>query len=555
MTFSAAPIEGRPTSISTSTSTGRPNHNRTYNVNMDTSTCNADQSNSNSSANANASQFCCLYTKHKTRKKKIWQDGRLVLQSFKGVLHDANPAPGSGDPALDECELTATQRGALMRTSETRLETGHFLIQVEGPWVTPLQTSSSNLPARNKNKAQSKSTSTSTSISTSMQKLLSRKFQKPTAYVPPPPNARPSRLQMALGKRRRPLQPGELERQHYGSQQQQQPGIYNTGAEQGFPAPRTFATEQRTTHGSSHNSRNQQQQCPTTGRQNNPQYEPSPAGPSGSAQHTSMTPRPPVNPYNDCQNDEPTGDVVQNNDERAEAPPETRSDASQNSSPSHLPNHSHDTGYGSPDAFRLGGGGPANDRMNDTSSTANDASDNNFGTPDAFQLGRPIATNPNQPAVAASRKEQQQQQQQQHEHQFASNGFDASAFYGLDDDEEDEEEQEAQETNINAEPLPSAWGNEIQEVPAAAEQDPLGEEPRPTTTSPPTARQGPAKPVSGNQLLALFGAIPTSPNLIQADLSRQEEPEKKKEDSSNPATSGFCLPPCNSQSSSDESEE
>ena len=50
-----------------------------------------------------------------------------------------------------------------------------------------------------------------------MGKILSRKFRKPKAYVPPNPASRPSRAQALLGKRRRPLQPGELERIHHGN--------------------------------------------------------------------------------------------------------------------------------------------------------------------------------------------------------------------------------------------------------------------------------------------------------------------------------------------------
>lgn len=149
-------------------------------------------------------QFACLYTKYKTQKRKVWQDGRLVLHASRARLFSATPVAGSTDPVLDECEITAMQRQNLAQSHEVQLETEKFLIQIEGPWIPPSRGS------------QPHNTTTSNAMSSNMQKLIQRKFQRPATYVPPPPAARANRLQVVLGKRRRPLQPGELERMHYG---------------------------------------------------------------------------------------------------------------------------------------------------------------------------------------------------------------------------------------------------------------------------------------------------------------------------------------------------
>lgn len=54
-------------------------------------------------------QLACLYTKHKTQKRRVWQDGRLVVTLQRATLYSATPLPGSGDPILDVCEVTPIQ--------------------------------------------------------------------------------------------------------------------------------------------------------------------------------------------------------------------------------------------------------------------------------------------------------------------------------------------------------------------------------------------------------------------------------------------------------------
>eukprot|EP00980_Cylindrotheca_fusiformis_P019068 scaffold6433_cov125-Cylindrotheca_fusiformis.AAC.10 len=148
-------------------------------------------------------QFACLYTKHKTQKRKVWNDGRLVLRCGIAALYDANPALGSSNPSLDQCELSNAHREALLQGKETRLEFENFLIEVDGIWRNPPETSLSHTPVP--------------LVSSSMQKLFGRKFQKPQSYIPPPPTLhKANNLRAILGKRKRPLQPGELIRLHHG---------------------------------------------------------------------------------------------------------------------------------------------------------------------------------------------------------------------------------------------------------------------------------------------------------------------------------------------------
>ena len=162
---------------------------------------------------SNIVQLCCLYTKHKTQKRKVWKDGKLVLRkaSNQVMLYDANPALGSGGSMLDQVELTKTQMTDIAQMNETDVETEQFLITVEGPWVDAVQAKQpSSKPKLNGNAlARSK-------VFTGIQKVLSSKFRKPSAYIPPPPGQKKRKLL----QRPPPLQPGELEKRHYGNYSQ-----------------------------------------------------------------------------------------------------------------------------------------------------------------------------------------------------------------------------------------------------------------------------------------------------------------------------------------------
>lgn len=155
-------------------------------------------------------QLACLYSKHKTQKRKIWNDGRLVIQATQASLHDAHPPPGSGDPVLDQCEISRNQCHALMGGMENRLETDKFLIQVDGPWKP-----TSQAPA---------TVNSNPLVSQGMQKVKARKFRRPGPYVPRNPmHERQYQVAPVWAKRQRPLQPSELHRRYYGTQQQAPP--------------------------------------------------------------------------------------------------------------------------------------------------------------------------------------------------------------------------------------------------------------------------------------------------------------------------------------------
>jgi hypothetical protein len=159
----------------------------------------------------NKHQLACLYTKHKTQKRKVWKDGRLVLTSHRAVLYDAccnRIGSSCDDPALDSCEVSpGEQQSILQRPNGQTLETEKFLIEVEGPWLTMTMTTPTSVQSSGKDLASSSTSSLSKTISSSMQKLLKSKFQKPKTFVPPPPGTQPTRRSTILGKRlRQPLQ-------------------------------------------------------------------------------------------------------------------------------------------------------------------------------------------------------------------------------------------------------------------------------------------------------------------------------------------------------------
>ena len=91
----------------------------------------------------NSTYWACLFTKHKTQKRKVWNDGRLVLTSSRATLYDADPPPGSGDPILGECEITPNQLQTILirlqhdtannvnSPQATTLEMERYLIEVE----------------------------------------------------------------------------------------------------------------------------------------------------------------------------------------------------------------------------------------------------------------------------------------------------------------------------------------------------------------------------------------------------------------------------------------
>ncbi|GKY93765.1 hypothetical protein MPSEU_000343700 [Mayamaea pseudoterrestris] len=148
-------------------------------------------------------QLSCLYTKHKTQKRKVWQDGRLVLHGqLRAVLHNANPAVGSSDPVIDQCELASPQMQSLQHCG-VQLEMEKHLVTVEGPWNGSQQHRIIGAPV-----------AAAPLPSSGMLKVLTKKYQAPAKKAPNPPNMQAAAS--VLARRKRPLQPGELQRQYYG---------------------------------------------------------------------------------------------------------------------------------------------------------------------------------------------------------------------------------------------------------------------------------------------------------------------------------------------------
>ena len=76
-----------------------------------------------------------LYTHQKTKKKKVWKDGRIKVTSSSCSLYDATPIPGSSSTILDTIELSQLEIQSLVNGSNTELESEKYLITIEGPWV------------------------------------------------------------------------------------------------------------------------------------------------------------------------------------------------------------------------------------------------------------------------------------------------------------------------------------------------------------------------------------------------------------------------------------
>lgn len=193
----------------------------------------------NSSSNDTV-QLSCLYTKHKTQKRKVWHDGRLVcvksrgLVSLKRVVDDNVITSSSStllDDSLDQMELIPRQVQAIIDLQQDSLETEKYLITVEGPYhvAPPNNKSTTTRPS-------SSGTSTKGLLGNGiirsrkrlqkhnkngLQKLMSKKFKKPAVYVPPNPNDPRTRnndpKKNWMQKRNAPLQPGDLERRYYGN--------------------------------------------------------------------------------------------------------------------------------------------------------------------------------------------------------------------------------------------------------------------------------------------------------------------------------------------------
>lgn len=156
--------------------------------------------------------YTCLYTTQKTQKRKRWCDGKLSLNldSKMARLYSIN----ANSSAIDTLELMPSQVRDIRSKAVEELEFEKHLVQVEDVW-TEKGNSNSFLPQQQQARMRTSSLG--------MQKLLKKKFIRPAAYIPSKPNIQdgmssmPALHKNRLKNRKRPLQPGELVRMHYGT--------------------------------------------------------------------------------------------------------------------------------------------------------------------------------------------------------------------------------------------------------------------------------------------------------------------------------------------------
>ena len=152
---------------------------------------------------SNLLNYTCLYTTQKTQKRKRWSDGKLVLNlnNHQALLY---AIPVTGAAPLDTLEMSAWQTNAMKSRKLDELEFEKYLVQIDGVWDK----------VKDEGLDLTRAGVGNTSASSSMQKLLSKKFVRPAPFVPRLNSS--SNTNFEVSKRRRPLQPGELLRQHYG---------------------------------------------------------------------------------------------------------------------------------------------------------------------------------------------------------------------------------------------------------------------------------------------------------------------------------------------------
>lgn len=164
--------------------------------------------------------YSCLYTKHKTQKHKKWNDGKLVVNP-SGLTHlfpdCSSVIQSESNAVLDTLVVSLDQVKQLVSGVVTDLEMEKYLIEIESEWKPqppPQVITGNGAPAggsANPRYHTSSKKLVAKKRSNGMQKLLNKKFRKPTKFIPkplPPTN---------LMSRKRPLQPGEYLRQFNGN--------------------------------------------------------------------------------------------------------------------------------------------------------------------------------------------------------------------------------------------------------------------------------------------------------------------------------------------------
>lgn len=190
----------------------------------------------------------CLYTKHKTQKRKKWLDGKLVVQK-SGVIHLFSSSASNShqlqcyssstgsqyeqqttDITLDTLVVSLAHVDLIVQGKIQELQTEQHLIQIDGPWtdqksdpasLAEPSTTSNSSNGKNNGCEILKKRKMVGNGDNGMQKLLSKKFQMPSRYIPSREDhvGKKDDMLWRNGRRRRPLQPGEyLKRFQQGGQ-------------------------------------------------------------------------------------------------------------------------------------------------------------------------------------------------------------------------------------------------------------------------------------------------------------------------------------------------
>lgn len=203
--------------------------------------------NPSESRNNNVQQYRVLYTNQKTKKRKLWKDGKLTYNNAgkKCRLYEACPLPGTvGGGVVDEIDLCGQQ--VVVEAGMDELESEKYLIRIEGPWNDQVDGRNGSIVMSHPNSggrpsggmgmmaggsnalgSAASSTANSTVVrSDGMKKLLSNKYRMPPKVMPLHPEDRRRRDNSLVGrggnapisgKKMPPLQPGELERRYFGN--------------------------------------------------------------------------------------------------------------------------------------------------------------------------------------------------------------------------------------------------------------------------------------------------------------------------------------------------
>lgn len=252
--------------------------------------------------------YSCLYSKHKTQKRKVWQDGKLTISATGTVsltaiktnsVVGANTSTGQAvNNALDSVVISLSEVQRIKNGSISDLETEKFLVQIEGLYKNPISTSpransnttsgSTNIDGRDANVSSTIGRPKKPTIASNrMQKLMSRKFKLPQKVMvrSPSQQANNSGGQCDFMKgRKRPLQPGEWARQcqmrvmsgnhipnDNGNHIQNPPNHWNQRPNQNPPRNNNFISNNNNQQRNQHNPYNTN---PTQNARNlNPQKE------------------------------------------------------------------------------------------------------------------------------------------------------------------------------------------------------------------------------------------------------------------------------------------